>query len=361
MGSTGKPAISSSPTSTPKNTNLDTFKLPTDAEFYIERPPIEKICLQNIQKKGGALIRIEAPPKMGKTLLLNKSMSEIDRERYQPVIVDFQLADHEVYNSLKRFLEWFCTSVAKELNLYKDEQLKEIWDDDLGDKLSCTKYFEEHLLKNAKNIIVLGLDNIELIYQFSTLANDFFSLLRSWHEKGKRRTIWRTNFRLLMVYSMKHYMELEQSPFNVGLPVELTEFSEEQVQQLVKKYGLVFSKNDIEQLMKLVGGHPHLIDLAFDYMTFNDLSLNDILANASTDLGIYSEHLQNHLRNLQKDGELSELFKKVMDQQGKLKRGINTENTLVSRLKSSGLIKDSNNGLDVALELYRKYFIEKLK
>ena len=74
--------------------------------FYVERPPIEQNCYQAIIEPG-ALLRIKAPAKMGKTLLLEKILEYGNQKNYKTVKFDFQLADPSVLTDLKTFLQWF--------------------------------------------------------------------------------------------------------------------------------------------------------------------------------------------------------------------------------------------------------------
>ena len=39
--------------------------------------------------------------------------------------------------------------------------------------------------------LVLGLDEVDLMFQHPEIATDFFGLLRAWHEKSKNEEIWK--------------------------------------------------------------------------------------------------------------------------------------------------------------------------
>ncbi|MHC5720939.1 MAG: AAA-like domain-containing protein, partial [Nostoc sp.] len=89
---------------------------------------------------------------------------------------------------------------------------------------------------------------------------DFLPMLRSWYEEAKRLPIWQ-KLRLIVVHSTEIYvpLQLNQSPFNVGLPIQLDNFSFEQVQQLAQCYGIDWNDGEeARQLIDLVGGHPAL-------------------------------------------------------------------------------------------------------
>ena len=104
---------------------------------------------------------------------------------------------------------------------------------------------------NVIGTIVLGLDEVDEIFQNPDLSTQFFALLRAWHEQGKNSPNWQ-RLRLIIVHSKEVYIPLNinQSPFNVGLGVELPEFNIEQVKELVQRHGLDWHDEQIEALMK---------------------------------------------------------------------------------------------------------------
>ncbi|NEP63398.1 MAG: hypothetical protein F6K31_41945 [Symploca sp. SIO2G7] len=64
--------------------------------------------------------------------------------------------------------------------------------------------------------------------------------------------------RLVVVHSTEVYifLNVNESPFNVGVPIELPEFTQEQVRELAQQYELDCTVSEVEQLQGLVGGHP---------------------------------------------------------------------------------------------------------
>jgi hypothetical protein len=235
-------------------------------ERYVEREPIETICYETILQPG-SLIRIKAPSLMGKTLLVNRILAQAATKGYRIANLSFELADRKThFTNLDKFLRWFCINVSRELGI--PSHLSDYWDEEnMGSKVSCTTYFEEYLLAPDENPIALGLDNVDLLFPHPEIYEDFFGLLRSWYEKARSRPRWK-KLRLIIVHSTDVYIRLNinQSPFNVGLPIELSEFNREQVQELAKQHGLGGKTSFIELLMGLVGGHPYLLKLAFYYL-----------------------------------------------------------------------------------------------
>ncbi|MHC5721883.1 MAG: AAA-like domain-containing protein, partial [Nostoc sp.] len=82
-----------------------------------------------------------------------------------------------------------------------------------------------------------------------------------------------------MVHSTDIYvpLELNQSPFNVGLPIQLDNFSQEEIQQLAQCYGLNWTDGEgAKQLMAMVGGHPALVNLALYHLSRNEVTLSQL-------------------------------------------------------------------------------------
>jgi AAA-like domain len=271
------------------------------------------------------------------------------------VPLSFQLADGKVFNDLDKFLRWFCASVGRRLKL--PSKLDEYWDDIFGSKDNCTVYFEEYLLEKIKQPLVLGLDEVDLVFQHREIAADFFGLLRAWHEEAKTRDIWK-KLRLVVVHSTEVYipMNINQSPFNVGLSIELPELKQEQVLDLAKKHGLNWSVTEAKQLMAMVGGHPFLVRVALYAIARQDTTLNILLQNAATESGFYGDHLRRHLWNLEQRPELAKAFKKVV--------ATDTPTRLDSiqcfQLLSMGLVHQQGNDVTPRCDLYRRYFQERL-
>ncbi|RUT02578.1 hypothetical protein DSM106972_060560 [Dulcicalothrix desertica PCC 7102] len=128
--------------------------------FYIERPPVELRCYEAIVKPG-SLIRIKAPRQMGKTSLMARILHHASQNGCLTVPLSFQLADGKVFTDLDKFLRWFCLRVAKKLEL--PNKLVDYWDEIFGSKDNCTDYFEEYLLKEINQPLVLGLDEVDLV------------------------------------------------------------------------------------------------------------------------------------------------------------------------------------------------------
>ena len=325
------------------------------SKFYALRSPIDQDCCETILRSG-SLIRIKAPRQMGKSSLLTRTLAYAKHRGCQVAHLYFQQADSDIFAELDLFLQWFCASVAAELNL--EENIDAYWQGVLGSKNKCTKYFQRYLLAAFDAPIVLGLDDLDLIFQYPKIASDFFGLLRAWHEKAKNEEIWK-KLRLVIVHSKEVYIPLNinQSPFNVGLPIELPEFNYEQVRDLVSRHQLNWQKTEIENLIQLTGGHPYLVRQALYQIGRGRLNWEQLLQSASTEEGIFGNHLRRQLGNLKEDQELVEAFKELLTSD----RPLQLDSRLAFKLRSIGLVKFSGNQVVPMCELYYEYFRQSLR
>ena len=332
-------------------TQSDLVKRQLIPTTYIERPAIEKKCFEAM-KQPGALVRIKAPEEMGKTWLMNKIFTDLAKLNYRIVPLNLLQAEETVICELDKFLPWFCTRITRRLGL--ENQIDSYWDESLSCNDNCTIYFEEYLLPNLDAPLVLGLENVDHIFPISAVAGDFFSLLRSWHEDAKVLDIW-GQLRLVVAHSTDVYipLKLDQSPFNVGVSIELSEFNALQIQELAQRYGLDWDHEQVEQLMAVVGGHPYLVDTALAHLaTYRDLSLEKLLAIVSTEEGIYRRHLRNHWLKLKQEPELVAAMKQIVETDSP----VTIASELVFKLDSMGLIRFQGNQVQLRCQLYSSYF-----
>lgn len=323
--------------------------------FYVNRPPIEERCYETILQPG-ALIRIKAPRQMGKTSLMARILDRAREEGYRTVHLSFHLADKGVFASLDKFLQWFCAYIGQQLQL--PNQLAEYWDEFLGSNVNCKAYFEEYLLKEIGPPLTLCLDEVDRVFQHPDIADDFFGLLRAWHEESKRREIWK-KLRLVVVHSTEVYipMNINQSPFNVGLPIELPEFSPTLVQDLAQRYGINWSAEDVSSLMNTIGGHPFLVRLALYHIARQDITLKKLLETAPTEAGLYNDHLRRHLWNLEQYPQLAKAMKEVVA----TGNSVRLPSEQAFKLHSMGLVKFQGNNVRERCDLYRQYFRNRLE
>jgi hypothetical protein len=322
--------------------------------LYVERPPIEDLCYAAIAKPG-ALLRIKAARQMGKTSLMSRILHRATQLGYLTVPLSFQLADGIIFSDLNQFLQWFCSAVSWKLDLAAP--IETYWNPMLGSKMSCTGYFEKYLLPEISCPLVLGLDEVDLVFQYPDIASDFLAMLRAWHESAKNRDLWK-KVRLVVVHSTEVYVPLNihQSPFNVGLAIELPEFQSAQLQDLARRHGLMWDETQVAQLQSMVGGHPFLTRVALYQIAQHQMHLEQVLQTAPTEAGVYRDHLRRHLWNLERHPDLATAMHQVVS----AGHPIRLEAVQAFQLHSLGLVNLQGNEVTPRCQLYQQYFLDRL-
>ncbi len=324
-------------------------QVPLSSLLYIERDAIEPLTFEEILQPG-AFIRIKAPRRMGKTSLMARILAYATTQKYHTVRLNLQSAGSPSFTSIDKFLRWFCAMITKKLGL--EPRLDEYWDEDIGALVSSTLYFESYILANLKEPLVLALDELNQIFEYPTVAKDFLALLRSWHEETKDISIWQ-KLRFILLHSTDIYIPLEtyQSPFNVGLAIELPPLEATQVEQLANAQGLSLVPIIRSRLMRICGGFPYLVRLALYHSIRHHIDLEVILDQAIEDGGIYKNYLRSQLQKIQKEPRL---FQAIQDLLEKSDSSFELETS--AKLWGLGLIQWKNDRFQISCDLYQSYF-----
>ena len=333
--------------------------VPIDSALYVQRPPVETLAYEEILKPG-ALIRIKASKRMGKTSLVMRIAAHAQSRGYRTVRLNLLQAEDDILLNLERLLRWFCANITLQLGI--ESLLDDYWDEDLGFKVSCTTYLQGYILSQLDSPLVVTLDEVNRLFKYPEVAQEFLPLLRFWHEEANNIPIWQ-KLRLIVTHSTEIYIALNmnQSPFNVGLSLKLEEFNSSQIEELARRYGLDESEFDvsnkqIQSLVNIVGGHPYLINLAFCHVVIQNANIEHIVQESTTDTGIYRDYLRGLLVTLGKHSDLAAAFRQVIKADAPI-----TLNTIVAyELESMGLVKLKGNQTIASCELYRTYFHNRL-
>lgn len=328
--------------------------IPLDSPYYIEPTVLQARAASEISQSG-SLIRIKAPRKMGKSSFTLRLLDHTTSLGYHILQIDLQRADEAVFSSIDRFLRWFCTILSYQLDL--SPTLDDYWDVEAGSKVSSTIYLQQVLLKGSDVPIVFLFNEINRVFEYPAICREFLPLLRSWYEEAKSGSSF-NKLRFVLSYSTEIYvsLNLNQSPFNVGLPINLPPLTLEDIQILADTYRL--SSDVAPPLMELVGGHPYLTQLALYHLWSGQSTLEELLHKASTPVGVYASHLNYCLANLQAEVGLAKAFQRVV----RADAGVCLELAIAHKLESLGLIKfDDVCHVKPLCKLYQQFFADNLQ
>jgi DNA-binding CsgD family transcriptional regulator len=338
----------------PEEPDFPGCPLAVDSRYYLERPPAEHKALKIL--KPGALVRIRGPRKTGKTSLLYRTLHKAREQGCKTAVVKLYRADSDILGDVQRFLQWFCLQISDEVGL--PPKLEDYWSELQGNATSCSQYLQSYLLNQLDQPIVVGIDEADLLFEYPATADVMFRLMRGWFEEGKTSDLWK-QFRQVVVYATEVYIDFDinSSPFNVGTPVKLSALTPGQVQTLAGCYGLkTFTADQADNLVALVGGHPHLVQLAL-YHLYDGWTFEQVMTTATSQTGIYSNHLQALTDKLTAHAALAIAFKTVVATPA---RPVTLEAKPAKQLEGLGLVKRHDTQVEMSCRLYQRYFASHL-
>jgi hypothetical protein len=325
----------------------------THSPFYIMRPG-DQAALEEVRRPGVTLT-IKGPRQAGKSSMLMRLAEAATQQGKRVVILDFQLFDQEAFKDAESFFRQFCVWLTDELAA--GDPAAAYRQNALDNSQDCTRYVERYLLKAAKQPLLLAMDGVDTIFE-TGYRDDFFGMVRSWHDNRVRLKPGSWNrLDLVLVTSTepeRFITNLDQSPFHVGLSVALADFEPEQVAELNRRHGSPLTTGQLQQLITLLGGHPYLVRRALYLVASRQFSPAELLSQSTAERGPFVAHLHHHLNRLQQRPELQEGLRQVL-------RGQTLTDELVFfRLQGAGLVRRENERVVPRCRLYAAYFQKRL-
>ncbi|NJM71458.1 MAG: TIR domain-containing protein [Scytonema sp. RU_4_4] len=325
----------------------------SQSAFYVERSS-DAIALTTIAQRG-VTIAIKGPRQVGKSSLLIRAIEAAVNAGKRVAFLDFQLFDKAALTDAELFFRGFCSWLTYELEM--EDRVEEYWKTPLGNSQRCTRYVQRHILKElGKKSLVLAMDEVDKVFD-ADFRNDFFGMLRSWHNSRATTPIWK-QLDLTLVTSTEPYQlidDLNQSPFNVGQVISLQDFTPEQVADLNHRHGSPLNSSEERQLILLLSGHPYLVRRALYLVATQQISTTELFANTTADSGPFGEHLRRHLSLLHDKTELIQGLLQIIRQ--------NTceDKRIFWRLRGAGLVCEEGRVVLPRCQLYAEYFRENLR
>ncbi len=321
-------------------------------QFYIERDA--DIYLKQEIVKLGTTTTIRAPRQTGKTSLLMRGIHHARQRGAKVVPIDLQSFGYDLLDSVDVFLRELAESICHELRL-DESDLEKTWRLSTGVQKKLIYYLEDQVLSEFEQPVVIAIDEADSLLH-TTFYRDFFGLLRSWHNRRASHYQWE-NLNIVLVISTEPYLlidDINQSPFNVGLDLDLPDFTDAQVLELMRQHGWVESEHYLSQFMNLFNGHPYLTRKALYTLVTQSITWPDLAKVAPTDQGPFGDHLRRQHWHLRDQPELQTALRQIIEHK------CCPDDRALFRLLRAGLVKGSGDVYTCRCDLYHQYFKEKL-
>jgi len=208
-------------------------------------------------------------------------------------------------------------------------------------------------MPKIKGHLVWGLDEVDRLFSCH-YGSEVFGLFRSWHNERALDPVgpW-SRLTLVIAYATEAHLfitDVNQSPFNVGIRLELEEFALDQVRDLNERYGTPVSNEKLlRRFHELLGGHPYLVRHAFNELAAGHSDFARLEATADREDGIFGDHLRRILFTLARDQELLEAVRAFLFAKTPFKSGT------FYRLRSAGFIRGDSPAEARMPEMYASY------
>ena len=243
--------------------------------------------------------------------------------------------------------------VVRKLRVNVD--MEKEWHGSLSPQDKLTSLLGDVILPQLESQVVLALDEADRLLG-APFSKDFFGLVRAWHNNRAYEEQW-NKLNLVLVISTEPYLlipDATQSPFNVGMVVDLKDFTAEQVDDLNRKHGSPMREADLPAFVALLGGQPYLTRKALYTLVTEKMNWAELVKSAPTDSGPFNDHLRHHYWLLRNEPQLRDALK------GIIKQSQCRDDILFHRLLQAGLVKGSGDVCECRCGLYASYFRDKL-
>jgi hypothetical protein len=315
--------------------------------FYIRRDADDRVV--DAADNVGETVVIKGPRQMGKTSLLNRYREECLSRGKKQAFVDFQIFSNHDLEDYLGLLHQLAASLLRSLDPGTDSGAIPLF----TTQQSFDFFVEDHVIRKAGGPVLLAFDEADRLLG-RPYQDDFFSLLRAWHNRRSQpNSVWE-QVDLALVIATEPYLLIRRadcSPFNVTPSIQLGPFSRSMVDDLNLRYGAPLGPHDLNQLFELLNGQPYLTRLAFFKLkTDASVSSSVLMDRAAAADGPFGEHLRRVLLLLQEHAGLSEALRQVI-----LCGACSDE--AYYRLLGAGLVQPRTDGRVVPANLlYARFF-----
>lgn len=324
------------------------------AHTYIPRAADRELAAA-ISDNDGVIV-IKGPRQMGKSSLVARGLQSVRIKEYTTFHTDFeQLTTEEMANRDALYLH-LAVSLSEQSGV--TFSLTDDWKSYSSAPVNLERFLRERILKGIEGQIIWALDGVDSLFA-TNYFGEFFAFLRGIHSKRATHPMvpW-TRLALVIVTATEAHLyirDLNQSPFNVGTRIEVTDFASSERQSAIEQSGMTLASSEEEMLHDLLGGHPYLLMRGLHEIKTRGIRVDTFIELAALHNGPYHDHLDYLRRYIVADSELSTDLKAILDRRTPSDSGF-------FRLRSAGVvIGDTPEDARPRCGLYRSFFVRCLK
>ncbi len=285
--------------------------VPLGSQFYVERPADAEFGPAIVA--GESIVLVKGAGQVGKTSLLARGLEAARQAGMRVAITDFQALSPEQLASTEALFLHLAERLAEAIEL--EPGRRESWDPRRGWNVNFQRFMQLDALGCAGVRLVWAMDGVDRLFGLP-FASQVFALFRSWHNARSLSPAepW-SRLTLAITYATEAHLfitDLNQSPFNVGMRLDLADFTPEQVADLNRRHAVhsqggsppLRDSGELGRFFALVGGHPYLVRRGLYEMAAHGRDLAAIEAAATRSDGPFFDHLRRMSHALAHDEAL---------------------------------------------------------
>ena len=324
--------------------------VPLDSEYYIVRPTDKRFHDAII--RHDSIVLVKGARQMGKTSLLARGLQKARQQGARVVLTDFQKFNSDELSSIERLFMAIGEWIADQLKL--EVQIQDVWNPRRGPNRNFERFFQHEVLDKVPGYLVWGLDEVDRLFTCD-YGSEVFGLFRSWHNERSFDPDgpWK-KLTMAISYATEAHLfisDLNQSPFNVGTRLTLSDFEFDEVAELNQRHGSpLHGMSELMRFYGLLSGHPYLVRRGLNELATTRDGLDVFEAEADREEGPFGDHLRRILVLLARDPALTDIVRRVL-------RGdpCPTRDSFF-RLRSAGIISgQSEDAAKPRCRLYETY------
>lgn len=318
-----------------------------DSPFYVERPADAEFAAA--LRANESILLVKGPRQVGKTSLIGRGAKLVGELGWRSAITDFQKLSSSQFASEDGFYRLLAALLSRNLKFVYDFESE--WLDVFGANMNMDN-FVRALLDASATPTVWFMDEADKLFG-APFASDFFGLVRSWHNSRATEPggPW-SRLTVVIGYATEAHLfiqDLNQSPFNVGRQLPLTNFTVAQTADLNSRYGAPLTSAEVPRLWELVGGQPFLTRRALDVVSRGAMDFPTLIETAARDDGPFGDHLRRILISVTQMPQVVDALRaSITNPELKDSEGLH-------RLVSAGIVRQEGNRIVLMCELYATY------
>lgn len=322
--------------------------------------------------KKGDFCYVLNPRQTGKSSLALQVGEKLKNENFRCVFIDLTKFGKD-YDNLEDWCRTIFYELVKAFELGID---RKSWWDQRAEQSAIqrlTEFFDDVLLKKVSEPIVIFLDEIDTVLSLNFAVDDFFSWIRSCHNKRAENPDYPRLCLLGVANPYDLISDKNRTPFNIGKPIKLAGFQFKETKSLVM--GLENKVSNplkvLEEILSWTGGQPFLTQKLCQIVATTDLRdvseqeerfwVESLVKEKIINNWESQDHPQ-HLRtirdrlekNKSEERNLLKLYQLILQNRKYETDQNNTRNEI--KLELSGLVVKENNSLKVYNPIYERVF-----